>query len=50
MCPQIVGYEGLFGVVCTLGIMAPISYFLPGKEGAGVHEDLLDTAMVSVRV
>ena len=29
-CTQIVGYEGLFGVIGTLGIMAPIAYFLPG--------------------
>ncbi|KAJ9506744.1 hypothetical protein QJQ45_009879 [Haematococcus lacustris] len=40
---KIVGFEGLFGVIGTLGIMAPIAYFLPGTEGEGLHEDGLDT-------
>ncbi len=45
--PQIVGWEGVFGVVGTLGIMAPVAYFLPGDEGEGVHENILDTVTVS---
>ncbi len=45
-CAQIVGYEGLFGVIGTLGIMAPIAYFLPGVEGEGVHENIVDTMTV----
>eukprot|EP00199_Chlamydomonas_sp_CCMP681_P000784 CAMPEP_0119110376 /NCGR_PEP_ID=MMETSP1180-20130426/29240_1 /TAXON_ID=3052 ORGANISM="Chlamydomonas cf sp, Strain CCMP681" /NCGR_SAMPLE_ID=MMETSP1180 /ASSEMBLY_ACC=CAM_ASM_000741 /LENGTH=458 /DNA_ID=CAMNT_0007096685 /DNA_START=1 /DNA_END=1377 /DNA_ORIENTATION=+ len=40
---KIVAWEGVFGVIGTLGIMAPIAYFLPGKEGEGVHENILDT-------
>jgi hypothetical protein len=47
--PQIVGYEGLFGVIFTLGLMAPAAYYLPGTEGEGVHEDGLDTLAVSDR-
>lgn len=43
---KIVGFEGLFGVIGTLGIMAPIAYFLPGKEGEGIHENVLDTFAV----
>ena len=45
---KIVGYEGLFGVVMTLGIMMPIAYFMPGIEGEGLHEDFLDTTKVCV--
>jgi hypothetical protein len=43
---QIVGYEGLFGVIFTLGLMAPAAYYLPGVEGEGIHEDGLDTLEV----
>uniref|UniRef100_A0A7S3QMG5 EamA domain-containing protein n=1 Tax=Dunaliella tertiolecta TaxID=3047 RepID=A0A7S3QMG5_DUNTE len=43
---KIVGFEGLFGVIGTLGIMAPIAYFLPGEEGEGIHEDIKDTAVM----
>lgn len=41
------GFEGLFGVIGTLGIMAPIAYYLPGKEGEGIHENIVDTVTVS---
>lgn len=40
---KIVGYEGVFGMVGTLLIMAPIAYYLKGTEGQGVHEDIVDT-------
>lgn len=40
---KIVGYEGLFGVIGTVIIMAPIVYYTPGVEGEGFHEDFLDT-------
>lgn len=40
---KIVGFEGLFGIIGTLGIMAPIAYYLPGREGEGIHEDIVDT-------
>lgn len=40
---KIVGWEGVFGVIGTLGIMAPIAYFLPGDEGEGIHENIIDT-------
>ncbi len=44
--PQIVGWEGVFGVIGTLGIMAPVAFFLPGVEGEGIHENIVDTATV----
>ncbi|GFR52029.1 hypothetical protein Agub_g14418 [Astrephomene gubernaculifera] len=45
---KIVGYEGLLGAAATLGIMMPAAYFLPGPEGEGIHEDMVDTlAMIS---
>eukprot|EP00195_Chlamydomonas_chlamydogama_P015203 CAMPEP_0202889878 /NCGR_PEP_ID=MMETSP1392-20130828/425_1 /ASSEMBLY_ACC=CAM_ASM_000868 /TAXON_ID=225041 /ORGANISM="Chlamydomonas chlamydogama, Strain SAG 11-48b" /LENGTH=450 /DNA_ID=CAMNT_0049573309 /DNA_START=124 /DNA_END=1476 /DNA_ORIENTATION=+ len=40
---KIVGYEGVFGVVGTLIIMAPIAYHMKGVEGEGFHENILDT-------
>lgn len=40
---KIVGYEGVFGAIMTIGIMMPIAYYLPGPEGEGIHEDALDT-------
>jgi len=45
---KVVGYEGLLGLLFTAGIMAPITYHLPGVEGEGLHENFLDTfAMIS---
>ena len=40
------GFEGLFGMIGTLGIMAPIAYYLPGNEGEGIHENIVDTVKV----
>lgn len=44
---KIVGYEGLIGVIATLLIIAPIVRLVPGEEGGGFHEDILDTWTVS---
>ena len=41
---QVVGYEGLLGTIVLFGILMPIVYFIPGKEGQGLHEDSLETA------
>ena len=41
---QVVGYEGLLGTVVLFGILMPIVYFIPGKDGQGLHEDSLETA------
>ena len=41
--PTPCSYEGLFGVIGTLIIMAPITYRLSGVEGEGIHEDIVDT-------
>ncbi|KXZ43797.1 hypothetical protein GPECTOR_80g157 [Gonium pectorale] len=40
---KIVGYEGVIGAVGTLALLMPLAYYLPGPEGEGVHEDMLDT-------
>lgn len=48
--PKIVGYEGVFGVIATLLIVAPIARLVPGVEGEGFHEDFLDTIAVSQSV
>ena len=40
---KIVGYEGLIGGVIMLFVMLPIVQYLPGKDGAGLHEDSVDT-------
>ena len=44
---RIVGYEGLFGSAFMLVVVLPVLQFLPGPEGAGLHEDSLDTLHVS---
>ena len=41
---QVVGYEGLLGTIVLFGILMPIVYFIPGKDGQGLHEDSLETA------
>lgn len=41
---QVVGYEGLLGTIALFGILMPIVYFIPGKDGQGLHEDSLETA------
>ena len=43
---RIVGFEGLFGTLITVGIMMPIAYFTSGVEGEGFHEDAIDTLTV----
>jgi hypothetical protein len=43
---KIVGFEGFFGIIGTLFIMAPICYYLNGNEGEGIHEDIIDTMAV----
>jgi len=40
---KIVGFEGFFGIIGTLLIMAPITYYLGGVEGEGIHENIIDT-------
>ncbi|GAX82542.1 hypothetical protein CEUSTIGMA_g9969.t1 [Chlamydomonas eustigma] len=40
---KIVGFEGVFGMIGTLLIMAPITYYLGGVEGEGIHENIIDT-------
>lgn len=40
---KIVGYEGLFGFIAMALVLMPISQFLPGEDGQGVHENSLDT-------
>eukprot|EP00033_Pygsuia_biforma_P001279 GCRY01001446.1.p1 GENE.GCRY01001446.1~~GCRY01001446.1.p1 ORF type:complete len:416 (+),score=89.56 GCRY01001446.1:71-1249(+) len=39
----IVGLEGFWGVLILAGVLMPVAYYLPGKEGGGIHEDTLDT-------
>lgn len=40
---KIVGYEGVIGTGIMLFVLAPIVRLLPGAEGNGVHEDIVDT-------
>eukprot|EP00892_Ulva_mutabilis_P009770 jgi/Ulvmu1/7165/UM034_0073.1 len=40
---KIVGYEGVVGSILMICVMAPIVRLLPGKEGEGIHEDIVDT-------
>jgi hypothetical protein len=40
---QVVGYEGLLGSIALFGILMPIVYFIPGKDGEGLHEDSLES-------
>ncbi|CAK0780911.1 hypothetical protein CVIRNUC_005219 [Coccomyxa viridis] len=41
---QVVGYEGLLGTLVLFLVLMPIVYFIPGKDGQGLHEDSLETA------
>ena len=43
---KIVGYEGVFGAIAMIAVMLPIVQFLPGQDGAGIHEDTIDTLHV----
>lgn len=40
---KIVGFEGLWGSAAMVLILLPIVHFMPGKEGAGIHEDTLES-------
>ena len=40
---QLVGLKGFWGFVLCSSICIPAVQFLPGDEGNGIHEDLLDT-------
>lgn len=40
---KVVGYEGVFGTILMVGAALPLVHHLPGEEGAGIHEDSLDT-------
>ena len=47
---QVVGYEGLLGTLVLFCVLLPIVYFIPGKDGQGLHENSLETAyMVRLR-
>jgi hypothetical protein len=39
----VVGLEGMWGTILTCAIFLPATYYLPGTEGGGIHEDTLDT-------
>jgi len=39
----VVGMEGLYGLLLCSFVSMPIAYFLPGKEGNGLHENTLDS-------
>lgn len=39
----LVGLEGVWGSIFTMFLFVPITQFLPFTEGAGLHEDYLDT-------
>ncbi len=43
---KIVGFEGLWGAGAMLLVLLPIVQRLPGKDGAGLHEDSVDTLHV----
>ena len=43
---KIVGFEGLWGSAAMVLILLPIVQFMPGKEGAGIHEDTLESLHV----
>jgi len=48
-CAQIVGYEGVFGVIGTLGIMAPIAYYLPGAALLQRTRPAADASNIAVK-
>lgn len=43
---KIVGFEGLWGSAAMVLLLLPLVQFLPGKEGAGIHEDTLESLHV----
>mmetsp|Transcript_5803 Transcript_5803/g.7837 ORF Transcript_5803/g.7837 Transcript_5803/m.7837 type:complete len:451 (+) Transcript_5803:106-1458(+) len=40
---QVVGFEGLYGVILMLGVMMPSIYYLPGPDVGGRQENSLDS-------
>lgn len=40
---QVVGYEGLYGMLLMLGLVMPAIYYLPGSDVGGVQENSLDS-------
>ena len=44
---KIVGYEGLFGTIAMVVVMLPVVSVLPGMDGAGLHEDTIETLHVT---
>eukprot|EP00850_Spirogloea_muscicola_P009698 SM000055S18232 [mRNA] locus=s55:130018:133173:- [translate_table: standard] len=40
---KIVGFEGVWGSLAMFLVVLPSVYFIPGREGSGLHEDSLDT-------
>ncbi|CAG9463959.1 unnamed protein product [Pedinophyceae sp. YPF-701] len=45
---MIVGYEGMWGTLCMVGVLLPAVSFAPGVEGDGIHENSLDTLAMLV--
>lgn len=43
---KIVGFEGLWGSAAMVLLLLPLVQFLPGKEGAGIHEDTIESLYV----
>ena len=43
---KIVGFEGLWGSAAMVLLLLPLVQFLPGKEGAGIHEDTIESLHV----
>lgn len=43
---MVVGMEGAWGFILTAFVALPIAYFLPGKEGQGLHEDFFDSLIM----
>jgi hypothetical protein len=42
----IVGLEGLWGTIVTIIVFLPMTQFIGGQEGNGIHEDTLDTFLM----
>ena len=45
---KIVGVEGVFGSLIMILVLLPLVSVLPGQDGAGLHENTLDTLYVRV--
>lgn len=42
----IVGVQGFWGTIATAFVVLPISQYLGGEQGNGIHEDTIDTALM----